>query len=352
MEQRKMTRPTMMMCLVRSSSRRCIATFVLVVGVVLCHFILELEPVPYAVPQNSLRSDGASSQWQLLQNVHGNDDDDDDENYDNDDIDSKDAGEDSDNDDDENELDDPFPPPLYGYDSINELLDRPNRFPSVTERVQVYMSNWYLPPCPDTEVPSGFIHYKYYAAGNKADTLSSFPLLLVREVTSQAQGQPRKFALDAQNGLGKIHYLQVQQMQSEQCDSEYCVDMVRHWIPAMERVLQSNKSNNYDTVPVPVLFQFSDEELSKAYNPTTDKNEPYPNLPHLKKSRLSLRPQDIYKSHEQTCESVPKAILPTVDRTDHVPEHLQPSKFLMFLAPVIWSPCKTLNIVMSLPCFF
>ena len=111
-------------------------------------------------------------------------------------------------------------------------------------------------------------------------------------------------------------------MLPERCDSEYCVDVLRHWYPAMERVVDHHKS---PATAAPVLFQFSDDEFSKAYSPTTARHEPYPNLPHLKKSRLSLLPQDITNDDRHQCAPVPKPILPTVVATEHVPEHLQPS---------------------------
>ena len=328
------------MCRVKASTHRCIATGILVVGIVLCHFILELESeAPYLVPFSAKSSrccaEGTPFQWKLWQNIIGSDPE-------GDKMDEVDAEDDYD--DIRTADENPFPPPLYGYDSLEELQNRPERFPSVSERVQVYMSNWYLPPCPhsfdrdsmrDTATESGYIQYKYYSPDDDNDDDSigstSFPLLLVHEVPSQAknEGYLREFAIDAHNGLGKIYYLESQQMREEQCNSEYCVDMVRHWIPAMERVLQYDDS-------VPVLFQFSDDELSKAYDLTTEKNEPYPNLPHLKKSRLSLNPQDIFKIHQRTCEPAPKAILPTVAQMDHVPEHLQPSTSLFCLVSLVY----------------
>lgn len=41
------------------------------------------------------------------------------------------------------------------YNSLNEAQDRSSRFPSVDERVKIYMSNWYTPECDDARK----IHY-------------------------------------------------------------------------------------------------------------------------------------------------------------------------------------------------
>ena len=235
---------------------------------------------------------------------------------------------------------DTFPPPLYGYDSIEEMNGRVERFPDVQERVQVYMSNWYLPPCQQTDsagsndkeqanADDGLIHYRFVPSDPKNwnGDLSSFSgKLLVREVDSDTEfvNTVRTFELDGNTTLGKLHFMVKKMMRPENCDSEYCVDTLRYWYPAQERVGVVRKTIGGGFVAVPVLFQFSDEELSRAYRPETDQNEPYPGLPHLKKSRLSLLPQDI--TPYRKCTPVPRPILPTIADTQGLQQHLQPSK--------------------------
>jgi hypothetical protein len=225
---------------------------------------------------------------------------------------------------------DPFPPPLFGYDSTEQMMDRKNRFPSINERVQVYMSNWYHPPCGlpyqmdiDGGSPDdGFIHYRILASGESSPIHNdSSSRLLVQEVetvaTANKDEPPRLFLLDSNPTLGKLHFLTRSKMHPDQCDSEYCSDMLEHWYPAIDRV---HNDNTYH----PVMFQFSDEELSRATSFEDNELKKYPNLPHLKKSRLSLLPQDI--APFKTCSPIPKSFLPTVAHDANIPEHLHPSK--------------------------
>lgn len=270
-------------------------------------------------------------------------------------------------DDDDGHSDDPFPPPLYGYQSLEEMKDRANRFPSTQERVQVYMSTWYLPPCrqsqndDDDDDDDGFIHYRYLTPKNSNATVGDDVqpgLLLVEEIGKSStvllansesndslrrhgasSGSSRRtFLLDSNATLGRLHFMVRAKMQPEQCDSEYCVDVLRHWYPAVDRVATAavvNNNNNYyygqtdDSLSSIFLFQFSDEELSRAYSTATDALEAYPNLPHLKKSRLALLPQDIGPhSSMASCSPVPKPTLPTVAQQDDenlVHAHLHPS---------------------------
>jgi len=325
----------------RGSTRRLAALVLLLLGVIMSHLVLELEPhanEPSALQQrltqnllraNHSRSRNKYSYWKFWKGSSGS---------------SGKHGEGnplvalstSDNDDTSSVEEDPFPPPLYGYASIEELQERAARFPSVQERVQVYMSNWYLPPCSSSsgtkkggsttrgKEDDGLIHYRF---SNPADNNHDPGALFLREVVSQAapQSRPRVFQLDGNTTLGKLHYMEHEKMHPDLCDSEYCVDILRHWYPAMERVLgRLEGSAETNSALPPVLFQFSDDELSRAYRPATDKNEPYPKLPHLKKSRLSLLPQDIVP--EKQCDPVPKPILPILVPTEHPPEHLQPSE--------------------------
>jgi hypothetical protein len=229
---------------------------------------------------------------------------------------------------------DPFPPPLFGYDSMEQMMDRKNRFPSINERVQVYMSNWYHPPCglpyqmdnDNGDLDDGFIHYRFLTSSSTSnpehDDNSS--RLLVQEVETVAtvnkDEPPRLFLLDSNPTLGKLHFLTRTKMHPDQCDSEYCSDILEHWYPAMDRVYN-------DSTYHPVMFQFSDEELSRAISFADNDLKMYPNLPHLKKSRLALLPQDI--AAFKTCNPIPKSYLPTAMNDPNIPEHLHPSKCIV-----------------------
>lgn len=223
------------------------------------------------------------------------------------------------------DTDDPFSPPLYGYDSMSELQGRGNRFPTIQQRVQVYMSNWYLPPCKkgsystrDEDAEDGLVHYRRVITPSS----NHQSLVLVQEVTSAATPvpYPRTFLLDSNSTLGKLHFVSRDKMHPDMCDSEYCEDILQHWIPAMDRVVVLDDRQNH-----PVFFQFSDEELSRAYSILYQDLEKYPNLPHLKKSRLSLLSHTGSTSDTAHCSSIPRPILPTMTADADIPAHLHPS---------------------------
>jgi hypothetical protein len=219
------------------------------------------------------------------------------------------------------------------YQSQAEMMNRSQRFPSIAERVKFYMSNWYRPPCHNNNESTvndvGFIHYRYDTNQN------NFKHVLVREVQSTANNETqgnlrrRTFMIYPNTTLGKIHYLVPNQIRPENCHSEYCTDILHYWLPAMERTGYSTifeKSN--EEIP-PVLFQFSDEEISRSFAITTNDIAVYPNVPHLKKSRYAVHDdQEIIRLSENECSLVPKSILRTTTASsiEHIP-HLHPSKF-------------------------
>jgi hypothetical protein len=176
---------------------------------------------------------------------------------------------------------------LHGYDSIEQLHGRSQRFPSIDDRVRVYMSNWYESACDEgdhsTSGTNNYVSYRMIRGENQF-----FDHVVVQEllIDSTHQGAkeeevspPRRFLIDSQNTLGKLHFLMDDSMRPQHCDSEYCVDVIQYLLPALARL---------DTRNVPLLFQFSDEETSRAFAIGSQTNETYPGVPHFKKSRLSL----------------------------------------------------------------
>jgi hypothetical protein len=277
-----------------------------------------------------------------------------------------------DHDDDKDDAEgDPFLPPLYGYQSMTEMNGRSDRFPSATDRVKVYMSNWYLPPCPltaataainkndptksgangnknDYDWEDGRIHYRYATMKsnkNKNNNTKKGAVdgdtIYAREIVSGADSEPssgRIFEMTSEARLGKLHFMDKGRMQPDRCDSEYCADLLQHWYPVIETIIVAAVLQGAPSSPTaaaraaavpPWLFQFSDDELSRSYSPEARQMLSYPNIPHLKKSRLSLHPRDILTAADATkCAPQPKQILPTAVPSPDVPEHLQPSQYL------------------------
>lgn len=209
---------------------------------------------------------------------------------------------------------------LHGYESIEQLKDRSNRFPSIDERVQIYMSNWYIPSNCSIDTNSS-VSFRYIDQKN----IQPFREVIVEEIhMDDSFSAPRRFLIDSQNTLGKLHFLEEGNMIPESCDSEYCIDMIRYFLPSLRR---SNAPRD-----VPVIFQFSDEETSRAFSPTSHHNELYPNVPHFKKSRFSI-PHDSQMWVADSCSGLVPFHLN--NKGSAVPIHFHPSTFrLIFPTPL------------------
>ena len=194
---------------------------------------------------------------------------------------------------------------LLGYSSLQELEERHHRFPSVDERVQVYMTNWYLPPCENEPVDKirnddFYVQYNYiHNATIHAD------VMLFRETRTwreKLKGILRHFIIDESTGYDLLHFMtRLDTLTS--CRNVYCRDLVRYLVPAMDRASSG-------TAPLPILFQFSDAEKTRAYNIEKQKFGPYPAVPHLKKFRLALtrEERDRVVGADRNCSTVPRKV--------------------------------------------
>lgn len=202
-----------------------------------------------------------------------------------------------------------------GYDSIDQMHGRSQRFPSIDERVRVYMSNWYAPGCEDNTSAKSYVSYRM-AHDGLHDQLIVEELLTNATFNGSEEISPRRFLIDSQNTLGKLHFLDDRNMLPQNCDSEYCVDMIRYLLPSLNRV---------DTQNVPIIFQFSDEETSRAFSIGSQSNETYPAVPHFKKSRISLLypRRKILDDRQLSCHPP----FPSVSVEGHavLPPHFHPS---------------------------
>lgn len=199
-----------------------------------------------------------------------------------------------------------FAPPLYGYDSLEELNNRTKRFPSIRDRVQLYLSDWYHPPCSSKNETVSFDDLILYSFSETK--------LTIREIPSAVSKVPRTFILNSNTTLGKLHYFSLENALPQNCYSEYCQDMIQYIQPSIERV----------NLTVPLLFQFSDDERSKALDVATQKHQPYPSLAHFKKFRMSLLPMPKLDNADH-CTKARKSPLPTILDHADVPRHFQPS---------------------------
>ena len=169
------------------------------------------------------------------------------------------------------------------YQNEEEMLQRNERFPSVAERVQLYMGDWHLPPCGGDQR----IHYNMTLSGR---------------MQIQELGRDRRhFVLDSKfNGkatagaFDHVHFLDRPSM-VKSCSNPYCLDLVRYLSPALDAWHTS----------VPILFQFGDAEVINAPLVEPGANGQAPRLPIWKKVRRAATQQPPLQdqSKTSTCSS-------------------------------------------------
>jgi Glycosyl transferase family 90 len=189
-----------------------------------------------------------------------------------------------------------------GYRSQEEMFARSTRFPSVDERVKVYMTNWYLPPC--EAQGEAVVEYNYIQ-----QNLNNSNRMIFREertAKEKKRSKLRTFMVDDTTGFDLLRYLNRENIRK--CLSSYCIDTVRYLFPAMDR------ATNHSTIDAPVLFQFSDAEKTRAYVPDMERHGPYPNIPHLKKFRfaLSKAERDRVVRSDKDCAPSPREVPVTI----------------------------------------
>lgn len=239
------------------------------------------------------------------------------------------------------------------------MKDRKHRFPSIQERVALYMSNWYSPPCRVGNISDFGPHVKYNFIG---DTDSAAPLLAIREIDVDIadanasaipteddaefaelpsvvsrkyshSGSNRTFVLDSTilDKGARVFFLRANEVR--RCNDHSCEDTLKFIFPSLYRVDMAGDPPGYpgnalDLIDgnsnqvVPVVLQFGDMEVSRAYVPGTNKNETYPGIPIFKKFRLALPHDELLRVTSQSCvveSQVPLTVLQS--------RRMQPSEY-------------------------
>jgi hypothetical protein len=241
------------------------------------------------------------------------------------------------------------------YKTERELHGRNSRFPSIEDRVKTYMTNWYLPPCDIPKNRDQFIQFKFIedntTSFSEIDFSTNEAKLRIREIPILVSGaninqtQKRSFMISDDTGNSIIHYMNLEKMMK--CKVESCVDIIQYWYPAIERIAnqlspsedQQKYKYNLNHLFAPFLFQFGDHVLSKAYQLSLSKFDMFPAMPHLKKSRESIKISSQvstnskkfdyeWRNSKYCCYKGPLQAPETVRGQR---EHLQPSKFIQSL---------------------
>lgn len=215
---------------------------------------------------------------------------------------------------------DPFPIPIVAG-------PRRDRFPSREDRVRLYMSNWYAPPC----AAAGAVLYQYRRPERKAPddwmrlwvmepmgSLNQSDYLMESRIEpDQAFFADRGTLLDCMtDGHGRYrdrivfrHNMQI-----------YCRDVLGNLLTVWdhtewERRALTKSSNGSDTISldVPLLLQFGDLKYSHVFR--------FVNLPLIKKFRSAATREEIDRVTATDCIQDHSQL---ALRTPHYTGHLQP----------------------------
>jgi Glycosyl transferase family 90 len=226
----------------------------------------------------------------------------------------------------------PYPIP-EGMELPPIVSTRRERFPSIDERVKVYMSNWYLPPCND----QGLVKYKYVfndATASGAATPSVWlqePQNLVGTNSTSYVVHSRVAADTAfflnRTSLSECGYDPTVKEQSKlnqikNMRNMYCPDASSMLLTALDHVTWERGRRIDDHVPI--VMQFGDMRFSHVYR--------YMNTPLIKKFRVATTKSELDK---QT-QSALKLSNDPLRQCLEVRVKMQTALNLPSLEPVVW----------------
>jgi Glycosyl transferase family 90 len=184
---------------------------------------------------------------------------------------------------------------LKYYASLQEMNERIYRFPTVKERVKVYMSTWYLPPCSDSDK----IQYARPTATDSPDsntTAANGVILMV-----QPHGNSTFLVVNtaiAYDRLFVYHSLVV-----EHSRNAYCLDFMKYIWPSLDRIHGSESA----VANIPILLQIGDSEKSLALSSTPNFRRQgvdfqlNPPIPSISKFRFVMTKEDLNRVTTGEC---------------------------------------------------
>jgi hypothetical protein len=229
-----------------------------------------------------------------------------------------------------------------GYRSRQEMLERHSRFPSIEDRIKLYMSSWYTPPCnfdklienlsdsfDEKSMMVTLVQFKFLS-----DNTNDSPLLLLREAVLDTvfdediseQTKARLFLVDSDAEAKGSRIFFMDPATIRKCDHSFCTDTKEYLFPSMARVQEAMEGS----WNVPILMQFGDAEISRAFRLATKKNESYPNVPIIKKFRYSLEKDELRRLTSRVCYDALGQKTRDIAMTRKQESRLQPSKFRHF----------------------
>jgi Glycosyl transferase family 90 len=227
----------------------------------------------------------------------------------------------------------------FAYDTVEEMLNRSNRFPSIEQRIKLYMSNWYIPPCDN----AARVAYEYSGLqsptndNQKSTRPPTGRTLTIREITVQAHQyldiksrgtnlhrigvQPalqeevinmrrRSFQVNSKfNGSREsdafdvVHFLDSESF--SECKHKYCLDTIDFLLPSIDGLFSNNSFTLKDKDSIaPILYQFGDQHKAKLTQVTSNKTLKtkswYPKIPLFQKMRRCIGPSILHPITDDT----------------------------------------------------
>ena len=244
----------------------------------------------------------------------------------------------------------PYPMPAKDCpDTVCSLVGpRSERFPSVDQRVKLYMSNWYHPPCSNYQ--DGFIRYAYHLQQQRqeeVDNTTSFPSLYIQEPRDRNLTINISHVLESIIEPDKAFFLEPRTL--AECLQEkststmtttshnppnntltrvvalknmnmYCVDVASLLLVAWDHVVNDPSQSQRN---LPIVMQFGDLKHSHVYR--------FMNVPLFKKFRSA--------SMDHTALEVVTAHTP-VNQNDSCVNSIRPALSTVhgsaYLQPIVW----------------
>jgi Glycosyl transferase family 90 len=154
----------------------------------------------------------------------------------------------------------------FAYTNVQEMLDRHKRFPTVEQRIKVYMSNWYTPPCDD----DARISFRFSNSFTTEAHVSLKEISLQQQQDEVIENEKRNhkdqriFRVYRATGSSRdlfdeIHYVDRELFLSVK--HQYHKDIVEFFLPSLDKHLNNKTGTNNTT---PILYQFGDTRQPRA----------------------------------------------------------------------------------------
>ena len=212
------------------------------------------------------------------------------------------------------------------YSGPEEVAQRSTRFPSIEQRLKVYLSTWYVPPCPNS-IKNHKTQYYYKKIGDDKEMVIFQALHMNDTISTSLSAQSEgvsvpEFTEDFIYSVDTTisherHLILYDQNVIKNCNDPFCLDVVKFIQPSLNRIQPPSSSSSvqrklsgtatlrkqneqknvhlHEKDDVPILFQFGDAEAYRSYVPALQKDVYNPMVPVIRKYRYSITPSDLHK---------------------------------------------------------